>query len=83
MVVATAMGVDVKTVRKWVGRLLAEGSAGLADHSSRPHTLRRPTPPEVVEQIIALRRRRWTGKQIAKQTGTSPATVSRVLRRRV
>ena len=80
MAVATAMGVDAKTVRKWVGRFHAEGLAGLRDRSSRPHKLRRPTSPEVIEQIIALRRQRWTGKQIAKQTATSPATVSRVLR---
>ena len=78
--VATAMGVDVKTVRKWAGRFQAQGPAGLEDCSSRPHKLRRPTPPEVIEQIIALRRQRWTGKQIAKETATSPATVSRVLR---
>jgi transcriptional regulator with XRE-family HTH domain len=28
-----------------------------------------------------LRRQGWTGKQIAKETGVSPATVSRVLKR--
>jgi transposase InsO family protein len=78
--VATAMGVDVNTVRKWTARFQAEGPAGLEDRSSRPHKLRRPTPPEVIEQIIVLRRQRWTGKQIAKETATSPATVSRVLR---
>jgi transposase InsO family protein len=80
MAVATAMGVDAKTVRKWAGRFKAEGTAGLADRSSRLHKLRRPTPPEIIEQIIALRRQRWTGKQIAKETATSPSTVSRVLR---
>jgi transposase InsO family protein len=80
MAVATAMGVDVKTVRKWTDRYRAEGPAGLEDRSSRPHKLRRPTPPEVVARVIALRRQRWTGKQIAKETATSPATVSRVLR---
>jgi|SRR5208282_5331638 len=80
MAVATAMGVDVKTVRKWARRFQAEGLAGLGDRSSRPHKLWRPTPPEVVEQIITLRRQRWTGKQIAKETRTSPATVSRVLK---
>jgi transposase InsO family protein len=79
MAVATAMGVDVKTVRKWVERFGAEAQAGLEDRSSRPHKLYRPTPPEVVEQVIALRRQRWSGKQIAKESGTSPATVSRIL----
>ena len=80
MAVATAMGVTVKTVKKWADRFEAEGSAGLEDRSSRPHKLRRPTAAEVVERIIGLRRRRWTGKQIAKETATSRATVSRVLR---
>src|SRR5947208_4399161 len=32
-------------------------------------------------EIERLRRQRWTGKQIASETGVSPATVSRVLRR--
>ena len=77
---ATAFGVDAKTVAKWVGRFLAEGPAGLADRSSRPHRLHRPTPAETAEQIIALRRQRFCGQQIARQTGVSPATVSRILR---
>ena len=78
--VATAFGVDAKTVRKWAQRFAAEGAAGLADRSSRPRKLYRPTPPERVEQVIALRRQRFSGQQIAKDTGLSPATVSRILR---
>jgi transposase InsO family protein len=78
--VATAFGVDVKTVNKWVARFVAEGPTGLADRSSRPSRLREPTPPETVERIIALRRQRFIGRQIAEQTKVSPATVSRILR---
>jgi transposase InsO family protein len=78
--VATAFGLDLKTVGKWVARFVAEGPAGLADRSSRPRRLREPTPPKTVEQIIALRHRRFTGRQIARDTGVSPATVSRILR---
>ena len=81
MAVAAAMGVTIKTVNKWVGRFAAEGSAGLVDRSSRPHTLYRPTPEPIVNRIVELRRQRWTGKQIAQETSTSPATVSRVLKR--
>jgi transposase InsO family protein len=81
MAVATAMGVTVKTVRKWVGRFAGGGSAGLIDRSSRPHRLYRPTPEEAAVRIERLRRQGWTGKQIAQQTGVSPATVSRVLKR--
>lgn len=80
-VVAAAFGFDPKTVGKWVNRFRAEGTAGLADRSSRPHRLRAPTPPEVQERIITLRRQRFTGQQIARDAKVSPATVSRVLRR--
>lgn len=79
--VATAFGICPKTVRKWVERFQAEGPEGLQDRSSRPHKLRRPTPEPVVKRIEALRRERRTGQQIAAETGVSPATVSRVLRR--
>ena len=48
---------------------------------NRPQRLRQPTPQAVVEEIERLRRQRWAGKQIASETGVSPATVSRVLRR--
>ncbi|HEY2358632.1 MAG TPA: IS481 family transposase [Phenylobacterium sp.] len=78
--VAMAFGVDAKTVAKWVDRFEAEGPDGLNDRSSRPHKLHRPTPRETVEQVIALRRQRFAGQLIAKQTGVSPATVSRILR---
>ena len=81
-VVAASFGVDLKTVRKWVGRFQLEGAEGLVDRSSRPHRLRQPTPDAVVEQIATLRRQRWTGDQIAQEVDVSPATVSRVLRRR-
>ena len=79
--VSEAVGVCPRTVRKWVERYRREGLAGLQDRSSRPHRLRRPTPQAVVGEIERLRRQRWTGKQIAAETGVSPATVSRVLRR--
>jgi transposase InsO family protein len=81
MSVATDMGVSSRTVHKWVARYRAEGEAGLLDRSSRPHRLHRPTPPDIVGQIEALRRRRIPGNQIARTLGVSAATVSRVLRR--
>jgi transposase InsO family protein len=79
--VAAALGVDRKTVKKWVARFEAEGSAGLADRSSRPHRLNNPTADEVCARILELRRERWTGQQIAKETKVSTATVGRVLAR--
>ena len=75
--VAEAAGVCPRTVRKWVDRYRREGSVGLQDRSSRPHRLRRPTPQAVVDQIEKLRRQRWTGKQIAAETGVQrPSAVS-------
>src|SRR5688572_16200126 len=79
--ISEAVGVCPRTVRKWVGRYDAEGLAGLQDRSSRPHRLHRPTPQVTVDRIEALRRQRLTGKAIAAETGVSPATVSRVLKR--
>ena len=78
---ARVAGVCPRTVRKWVARYQSEGLAGLADRSSRPHRLHRPTPAAIVEQVEALRRQRWTGKQIAAEVAVSPATVSRILKR--
>jgi transposase InsO family protein len=78
---ARAAGVCPRTVRKWVARWKAEGAAGLSDRSSRPHRLYRPTPAATVAKVEILRRQRWTGKQIAAETGVAPATVSRILRR--
>jgi transposase InsO family protein len=43
--------------------------------------LRGATPQAVIERIVALRYKRLTGKHIAIETGVSPATVSRVLKR--
>ena len=79
--VAEAFCTTAKTVRKWLGRYRAEGPSGLNDRSSRPRRLRQPTPPEKIEQVIALRRERRTGKEIAKELAISPASVSRILRR--
>jgi transposase InsO family protein len=79
--VAAGVGVSDKTVRKWAERFSREGAAGLADRSSLPHRLRRPTAPTLVEQAIALRRQRLLMKHIAAQLELSIATVSRLLKR--
>ena len=79
--IAVSVGVSLKTVHKWTRRFAAEGVAGLADRSSRPHRLYRPTSGDRIERIIALRRQKLSGKAIARQVSVSPATVSRILRR--
>jgi transposase InsO family protein len=76
-----AVGVCPRTGRKWADRFKQEGLAGLQDRSSRPHRLRQPTAPEVIERIESLRRQRLPGKEIAATVGVSAATVSRVLKR--
>src|SRR6516164_1150127 len=70
-----------KTVAKWVKRFRTEGVAGLRDRSSRPHSLPGQTPSATCATVEALRRQRYTGKQIAAEVGISPATVSRILQR--
>ena len=79
--VATALGVSPRTVAKWLARYRAEGEAGLADRSSRPHAMPSATPVDMNDQVIALHRQRLCGKQIAKELRLSPATVSRILRK--
>jgi transposase InsO family protein len=78
-VVARDLGVCERTVRKWVARYKAAGSAGLEDRSSRPHHSPNRTPQPVEAHVAALRRQRWTAEQIAVETGVSKATVSRIL----
>ena len=76
-----AYGVSSKIVARWVERFRVEGRAGMADRSSRPDHMPQATGPSTVEQIVTLRRQRWTGSHIAQEVGVSPATVSRVLKR--
>lgn len=78
---AAACGCSPKTAAKWWRRFRQEGRGGLRDRSSRPRSLRNPTPEAVCARIITLRRARLTGAHIAARVGVSPATVSRVLRR--
>ncbi|QPC89684.1 IS481 family transposase [Mesorhizobium sp. INR15] len=78
---ARTYGVSAKIAARWVERYKAEGRAGMVDRSSRPHVMPGMTGQAVAERIMALRRRRLTGKHIAMEVGVSPATVSRVLKR--
>ncbi|VDL02238.1 transposase [Bordetella pertussis] len=79
---ARAYGVTAPTVRKWLGRFLAQGQAGLADASSRPTVSPRAIAPAKALAIVELRRRkRLTQARIAQALGVSASTVSRVLAR--
>lgn len=79
--VATALWVSCRTVAKWLARYRAEGEAGLVDRSSRPHRIPRATATDIAEQVIAARRQRLCGKQIAAMLRLSPATVRRILQK--
>jgi len=78
---AASFNVTEKTAAKWVRRYREAGVEGLCDRSSRPKRLRSPTSDELVARVESLRRERWTGHRIARHTGLSRATVSRILRR--
>ena len=78
---AARFSISSKTAGKWVGRYRQFGSAGLADYSSRPHRSPRQTSFLLVEKVLALRREHMPGYEIARRTGISPASVSRILRR--
>jgi len=78
---ARSHAVSVPTVRKWVGRYLAQGQAGLRDASSRPRRSPRSIAPATALAIAELRRRFLTHGRIARSLRVSASTVGRVLRR--
>ena len=80
--VAKQLGVSRETVYKWMRRWRAEGEAGLADRSSRPHRMPRQTPPETVEAIVAARLEHHAGPvRLAALVGVAASTVGAVLAR--
>ncbi|ETH59525.1 transposase, IS481 family, partial [Bordetella pertussis I036] len=70
-----AYGVTAPTVRKWLGRFLAQGQAGLADASSRPTVSPRAIAPAKALAIVELRRKRLTQARIAQALGVSTASL--------
>ena len=78
---ASAFRVGAKTAAKWVGRYREGGAPALRDRSSRPRRSPRQLPESLVSRVIELRRQHMPGFAIARCTGVSPASVSRMLRR--
>ena len=78
---AAAFRVTPKTAAKWVSRFQASGTAGLLDHSSRPLHSPRRLSESLSLLVVELRRTHMPGYEIARRTGASPASVSRILRR--
>ena len=78
---AAAAEVSDRTCSKWVTRYRSDGEAGLLDRSSAPGLISHRTPEDRVEVIVALRRLRMTGAEIALCLGMALSTVSAVLGR--
>jgi transposase InsO family protein len=78
---AEAAEVSVRTARKWVRRYRADGAAGLRDRSSAPRSVANRTSQSTVEAIVALRRVRMTGPEIAEVLQVACSTVSGILKR--
>ena len=78
---ADLAGVSEPTARKWLGRYLAYGEAGLVDHSSRPALSPGRISPAKSLAIVELRKQRLIHARIAQMVGVSKSTVGRVLKR--
>jgi transposase InsO family protein len=79
-VAAKMFMVSTVTARKWAARYRAEGTAGMADRSSRPRSMPAKTPLPVVKKIVKARWRRRLGPaQIAGELGLPVSTVHAVL----
>lgn len=78
---AEAAGVSVRCARKWVERYRIEGERGLYDRPSAPRHVANRTPADRVDAILALRRLRFTGAEIAETLGMALSTVSGILTR--
>jgi transposase InsO family protein len=79
---AESLGVSRATAYKWLGRYRAEGRAGLADRSSRPHRCPHALSPSQVRRVLAARRRRRQGPhRLGYDLGMARSTVYGVLAR--
>jgi transposase InsO family protein len=87
-----AFGVSEKTGYKWIARYQAEGPRGLADQSRAPANSPQRVEPELIERIVALRRRhptygarklRWMlDRADATTAWPAPSTIGELLKRR-
>src|SRR5215218_1032693 len=79
---AESLGVSRATAYKWLARYRAQGQAGLADRSSRPHRCPHALTPAQVRRVLAARRRRRQGPhRLGYQLAMPRSTVYGILRR--
>lgn len=82
-------GISASLGYRLLSRYAAQGDAGLAEQSRRPHDCPRTTPARVEEAVMAVRAEHpaWGGRKIAavlRRQGLaapSPSTVTQILRR--
>nr|WP_274636416.1 IS481 family transposase [Microbacterium bovistercoris] len=80
--IAAAMGISRKCVKTWIDRFRAEGDAGLATRSSRPHTMPTRTSDEIEQRVLTARAKERSGPDVlGPKVGVPARTVSRILRR--
>lgn len=77
---ATAAGLSVRTVAKWLSRA-RRGDVTLEDRSSRPHRQPRRLDLARTAAIVAVRQQRATAWEISRRVGVPRSTVTRVLHR--
>jgi transposase InsO family protein len=79
---ATRFQVSWPTAKRWAARYEAEGEAGMADRSSRPHRMPRRTRQPMIRKIVHLRWKQHLGQlEIAARLGLAASTVHLWLRR--
>ena len=77
---ATRFQVSWPTAKRWAKRYELEGEAGMADRSSRPHSMPAKTPAPVVRKIVHLRWKQRLGPvEIAARVGVAASTAHQVL----
>lgn len=79
--VAAGFGVSLRTARKWMSRYRQDGVAALADKSSRPRRCRDKLTEHDRCRILALRKERLAGDEIALRLGFCRSSVFRALRK--
>ena len=62
-------GIRPRIGYKWLGRYAAEGEAGLADRSTRPHSSPGRTPAAMEAKVIGLRLEHpcWGGRKLKRR----------------
>lgn len=80
--VAKELGVSRQCAHRWVSRFRQHGALGLRDRSSRAHRHPRATPLALTQELLELRRTERLGRdELARRTGLSPSTTSRLIAR--